>query len=440
MHYSYRIYPLQFQLMYSQMTIYTHRCCPSHNAGCTATFTDTAVNITYEQHTILTGSKDPTSTLWHIPIPEHLPILSPPSASAVQGIAPDAAFVRFAHATFGSRALSTFHKAIRCNYLASFPRLNPQNCLSTSGELYSHRARASRPETAGTAVLNKPILLFDADSESDSEDDSTTDASAVQAHSNHAFTKVIPMSTEAHSDLTGRFPVTSFTGHQYVFITVMNSYIHVEPMKTRHHTDYIAAYKKTITFFGLLGRKVLFQRLDNETSAPLEAFARSNGITIEYCPPHQHCSLKAERAIRTFKNHFIATLGTVDSNFPMQLWDELLPRTELCLNHLLPYAPNPDVSAYAGLHGGAFDFSKHPIAPAGARVLIHDKPNIRASWAPHDIPGYYLGPATQHHRCYRVWSVNSKQTRITDTVARFLENIELPGATAHDLLLAAIRD
>lgn len=159
----------------------------------------------------------------------------------------------------------------------------------------------------------------------------------------------------------------------------MNSYIHVEPMKTRHHTDYIAAYKKTINFFGLLGPKILFQRLDNETSAPLEMFARNNAITFEYCPPHQHRSLKAERAIRTFKNHFIATLGTVDSNFPMQLWDELLPQTELCLNHLIPYAPNPKISAYAGLHGRAFDFSKHPIAPAGARVLIHDKPNIRAS-------------------------------------------------------------
>ena len=34
----------------------------------------------------------------------------------------------------------------------------------------------------------------------------------------------------------------------------------------------------------------------------------------------------------------------------------------------------------------------------------------------------------------------SKQTRITDTVAWFLENMEVPGATAHDLFLAAIRD
>lgn len=39
-----------------------------------------------------------------------------------------------------------------------------------------------------------------------------------------------------------------------------------------------------------------------------------------------------------------------------------------------------------------------------------------------------------------MWSVNSKQTQITDTVPWFLENIELPGASAHDLFLAAIHD
>ena len=111
----------------------------------------------------------------------------------------------------------------------------------------------------------------------------------------------------------------------------------------------------------------------------------------------------------------------------MQLWDELLPRTELCLNHLIPYAPNPRVSAYAGLHGGAFDFFKNPIAPAGARVLIHEVTNNRASWAHHGILGFYLEPAKQHHRCFRLWSVTSKQTRISDTVAWFLDKIELPG-------------
>ena len=145
-------------------------------------------------------------------------------------------------------------------------------------------------------------------------------------------------------------------------------------MKSRYHSEYIAAYKRTIS--SKLGRKLIFQRLDNETSAALESFARSNGISIQYCAPHQHRALKVERAIRTFKNHFIATLCTVADDFPLELWDELLPQAELCLNHLLPYPSNTNISAYTGLHGGAFDFAAHLIAPAGTKVVIHDKPTI----------------------------------------------------------------
>ena len=75
------------------------------------------------------------------------------------------------------------------------------------------------------------------------------------------------------------------------------------------------------------------------------------------------------------------------------------------------------MSAYAGLHGGALDFLRHPIAPAGTRVLIHDKPGVRSSWAPHGVPGYYLGPPLQHYRSYRVWSSATKPTRISDTLS-----------------------
>jgi hypothetical protein len=49
----------------------------------------------------------------------------------------------------------------------------------------------------------------------------------------------------------------------------------------------------------------------------------------------------------------------------------------------MPYKPNPTISAYAGLHGGSHDFRSHPIAPAGIKIIIHDKPAARASWAAH---------------------------------------------------------
>ena len=184
----------------------------------------------------------------------------------------------------------------------------------------------------------------------------------------------------------------------------------------------------------------MFLRLDNETSAPLDAFMSRHNIRIQYCPPGMHRANRAERSIQTFKNHATATLCTTSKDFPLTLWDKLLPQIELCLNHLHPYKPNPLISAYAGLHGGAHDFRAHPIAPAGCKVLIHDKPGARGSWAPHGVPGFYLGPALRHYRCYHVWATSTHSLRITDTVAWFLDNIQPPLPSTHDLLLAAIHD
>jgi hypothetical protein len=183
---------------------------------------------------------------------------------------------------------------------------------------------------------------------------------------------VFALTETMHSDLTGKFPITSFSGMQFIIVSVMDEYIHVEPMRSRHHLEYVATYKRTVNFFPKLGPKPLFQRLDNETSNAFETFPRTNSVSIQYCAPHQHRALRAERAIRTFKKHFIATLCIVADDYPLGIWDKLLPQAELCLNHLMPYPSNPAVSAYAGLHGGPFDFAAHPIAPAGA----NDKPGL----------------------------------------------------------------
>jgi hypothetical protein len=42
----------------------------------------------------------------------------------------------------------------------------------------------------------------------------------------------------------------------------------------------------------------------------------------------------AERAIKTFKDHFLSILGGVDQFFPPYLWDLHLPQAELTLNLL----------------------------------------------------------------------------------------------------------
>ena len=120
----------------------------------------------------------------------------------------------------------------------------------------------------------------------------------------------------------------------------------------------------------------------------------------------------------------------------MDIWDLLLPQILLCLNHLTPFAPNPTVSAYAGIHGGQHDFR----APAGTRILIHDKPSNRASWAPHGVPGFCLGPASKHYRCYTVWATPTNAVQITDTVAWFPEHVHMPTVNRHDSVIAAIKN
>ena len=66
-------------------------------------------------------------------------------------------------------------------------------------------------------------------------------------------------------------------------------------------------------------------------------------------PPHIHRRNSAERAIQTFKNHFIAGLASIDPNFPLSNWCRLLPQAELTLNLLRPSRLNPKLSAYAQL-------------------------------------------------------------------------------------------
>ena len=59
----------------------------------------------------------------------------------------------------------------------------------------------------------------------------------------------------------------------------------------------------------------------------------------------------AERAIQTFKDHFIAGLASVDPQFPIQEWDRLLPQATITLNLLRNARVNPKLSSYAYLFG-----------------------------------------------------------------------------------------
>ena len=47
-------------------------------------------------------------------------------------------------------------------------------------------------------------------------------------------------------------------------------------------------------------------------------------MTYEKVPPNMYRRNAAERAVRTFKNHFLTGLASIDSSFPITQWDRLL--------------------------------------------------------------------------------------------------------------------
>ena len=60
--------------------------------------------------------------------------------------------------------------------------------------------------------------------------------------------------------------------------------------------------------------------LDNKCNRTIKNYTTNNQqVRIQFLEPVNHQVNAAERAIQTFKNHFVARLCAVDKAFPMQL-------------------------------------------------------------------------------------------------------------------------
>ena len=166
--------------------------------------------------------------------------------------------------------------------------------------------------------------------------------------SNYLFLNVVPLS-KLYTDDTGRFPVRARSGNQYVMIAyhVDGNLILQQPFKTKSDAHWLAAYNTIMTCLAAKGLSVDLQIMDNEASAAFkQAITFVWRAKFQLVPPDMHRRNRAERAIRTFKDHFLAILAGVDKSFPPYLWDLLLPQAELTLNLLRQSTINPKISAW----------------------------------------------------------------------------------------------
>ena len=404
------------------------------HSGQEVRLTETALEVISNGHTLLHVDKLPTDRLWTFPrTGNNIESETQNRYTAASVIRNDlqSGYVKFWSAALGSPADSTLIQALSLGYLGNLPRLTakmvrrhrPNSIATAKGHLDRQRQgmQSTRPKKSKTVISEREVC-----------DDIDWDSKL--------YTWVVHRTEqENHTDLSGRFPVTSIHGNNYMLMSVYKNHIRAVAMKTKEQESYLRAYRETYAFYKALGITPLCQRLDNETSVALEKFFQDEvKVDFQYVPPQSHRRNKAERAMRTMKNHLLSTFATAHENCPLFLWDEALVQENITINLLRPWADDITISAYEGMYRSKYDFLAHPLAPFGTKVLVYETPDERKTWADHGVPGYYVGPSAHSYRTFRVYVTKTRGFRDAETLSWFPEDIHMPGSNAHETLLAAI--
>ena len=351
--------------------------------------------------------------------------------------------IDYLHCTIGSPVKSTLLHAVQCGNFRSFPGLSPENVArycptNATPTLLGHLTqvpkglRSTRWATAAHALLTAEF--------GDHVLPSTQLIHELTVPTDTLLIHEYDISTLFTDDL-GRFPVRAMSGNQYIMLAYHDAanVILVQPFQSKGDHHRIPAYNIIRTRLKSRGINVDQQVLDNEISA-----AYSNTITevwkckLQKVPPDMHRRNKAERAIRTFKAHFISILASVDQGFPRNRWDLLLPQAEITVNLLRQSSLRPHISAWKHFNG-PFNFDATPMGPPGCKAIAHAKGSTRLSWDYRGHMGFYVGPAVDHYRCYKIIKTSTSAVIVSDTVVFQHPTLSVPTLTTTDRIIHCLR-
>ena len=118
-------------------------------------------------------------------------------------------------------------------------------------------------------------------------------------------------------------------GHNYILVAYHYdaNNILTTPLKNRTGTCILIVKSKIHDKLRKRGLTPKLHIMDNEVSEVLNKYFEDSDIQFQLVPPHMHWRNVAERSVRTFKNHFVAALCTVDPLLPFYLWERLFPKS-----------------------------------------------------------------------------------------------------------------
>ena len=342
------------------------------DAGCEVFFHKHGCEVTHNGEIILRGWRDPNNRLWRIKLVDDgwttkltihddatrppIPLTTTPTgiamatpttsekaqANSLYECSNTYQLIHYYYACLNYPVPSSLLQAIDRGYFRGWRGLTSQRIRrhitgspeSAMGHMDQIRqgTRSTQPRTTtSTTTATTPHHHID---------DHMAEAhqTPLNTRTNHVFMQVHTIDGIISSDQTGRFPITSNRGNAYVvvFYVYDANYIRSIPIKSRSKEELLRAYNEVYEWLTVRGFKPLLHKMDNETSHEVEKFIQGQNTRLQYTPPDMHRTNPAERAIRTWKNHFLAGIAGLPKSFPIANWCRLTKQCDATLNMLCP--------------------------------------------------------------------------------------------------------
>lgn len=431
------------------------------DAGCRVIFDMHEARIWYKGRCIMSARRHPKTGLWVLPLANKptqvqptLPfeLLSTTSTERTNAVAHNAYTMRtkqqamkYIHQCLFSPPIPTLLRAIENKQLQSFPHLSntkdvrrhlPDAPATAKGHMKKPRkgirsTRRNHPiqvendnqlETIPAAQPRSRIRPRPDEPTVISQDEASNKEINVFCYAAMAD----KIKGTMYTDVTGALPCRSLEGNLYYLVAYVYDLnaILARPIKDTKSETIVEAFEEVFTYLKDRGFTPKMNVTDNQAARHIKSFLTGKNCKWQFVEPNNHRVNAAERAIQTFKNHFISGLCCTDSEFPLQLWDQLTEQAEITLNLLRTSRRDPTKSAYEDLQGEKFDFNRTPLAPPGTRAVVYEHPASRASWAPRGVDAWYVGPAKDHYRNYRFFIVDTNAYRTSGSCKFFPQHCQ----------------
>ena len=181
--------------------------------------------------------------------------------------------INFLHGCAFSPVKTAWIKAVKNNYFTTWPGLSDEAIRKHLGKVDA-TVKGHQTQTRQNVRSTQPKQL-DIDHEP-----------KIQTETDNVYATIMTKK-EIFTDLTGRFPIKSSKGNQYIFILYAydQNAILSRPIKNREKGTIKTAYKYLLKYLQRKGLHPKLQKLDNEVSTELKEYMEEEGIDYQLVPP-----------------------------------------------------------------------------------------------------------------------------------------------------------